>query len=53
MSSGKVTNRDIGTNCTIAGIYDEKLYLNLMIYDVAFHDGQIKYYPADLIPEKC
>jgi hypothetical protein len=51
MSVGKVTKRAIGPDGTIAGTYDENPYINSMIYEVEFPDGQIKEYAANMIAE--
>ena len=51
MSFGKVTKRAIGPDGTVAGTYDENPYLNSMIYEVEFNDGQIKEYAANMIAE--
>jgi hypothetical protein len=51
MSVGHVTKRAIGPDGTIACTYDENPYLNSMIYEVEFPDGQVKEYAANMIPE--
>jgi hypothetical protein len=51
MTVGKVTKRAIGPDGTVAGTYDENPYLNTMIYEVAFPDGQSKAYAANVIAE--
>jgi hypothetical protein len=51
MSVGKVTKRAIGPDGVTAGTYDENPYLNSMIYEVEFPDGQIKEYAANMIAE--
>ena len=51
MTVGKVTKRAIGPDGTVAGTYDENPYLNSMIYEVEFPDGQLKEYAANVIAE--
>ena len=51
MTTGKVTKRAIGPDGITAGTYDENPYLNSMIYEVEFPDGQIKEYAANVIAE--
>ena len=51
MSVGKVTRRALGPDGTIAGTYDTNPYLNSMIYEVEFPDGQIREYAANVIAE--
>ena len=51
MRKGKVTKRAIGPNGTTAGTYDENPYLNTIIYEVEFDDGQVREYAANLIAE--
>ena len=51
MSRGKVTKRAIGPDGTVAGTYDDNPYLNSMIYEVEFPDGQLKEYAANVIAE--
>jgi hypothetical protein len=51
MSVGRVNKRAIGPDGTVAGTYDENPYLNSMIYEVEFPDGQIKEYAANMIAE--
>jgi hypothetical protein len=48
---GRVTKRAIGPDGTVAGSYDENPYLNSMIYEVEFPDGQTKEYAANMIAE--
>ena len=42
MVTGKVTQRTIGPDGQVTGTYDNNPYLNSIIYDVEFPDGQIK-----------
>jgi hypothetical protein len=51
MSVGHVTKRAIGPDGTIAGTYDENPYLNSMIYELEFPDGQVKEYAENMIAE--
>ena len=52
MTVGRVTKRVIGPDGNVAGTYDENPYLNSMVYEVEFPDGQVKEYAANLIAEK-
>jgi hypothetical protein len=51
MTTGKVTQRAVGPDGTTAGTYDSNPYLNSMIYEVEFPDGQVKEYAANVIAE--
>ena len=51
MVTGKVTQRTIGPDGQVTGIYDNNPYLNSIIYDVEFPDGQVKEYAANIIAE--
>jgi hypothetical protein len=51
MTIGRVTKRAIGPGGIVAGAYDENPYLNSMIYEVEFPDGQVKEYAANVIAE--
>ena len=51
MATGKVMRRAIGPDGTTAGTYDSNPYLNSMIYEVQFPDGQVKEYAANVIAE--
>jgi hypothetical protein len=51
MATGKVTKRAVGPDGTVTGSYDNNPYLNSMIYEVEFPDGQIREYAANLIAE--
>jgi hypothetical protein len=49
MSVGKVIQRALVPDETVAGTYDENLILNTMIYDIEFLNGDIKEYAANII----
>ena len=51
MVTGTVTQRTIGPDGQVTGTYDNNSYLNSIIYDVEFPDGQVKEYPANIISE--
>ena len=51
MVTGKVTQRTIGPDGQVTGTYDNNPYLNSIIYDVEFPDGQVKEYAANIIAE--
>ena len=51
MAPGKVTQRTIGPDGQVTGTYDNNPYLNSIIYDVKFPDGQVKEYAANIIAE--
>ena len=51
MVTGKVTKRTIGPDGQVTGTYDNNPYLNSIIYDVKFPDGQVKEYAANIIAE--
>jgi hypothetical protein len=51
MAVGKITNRAIGPDGGMAGTYDDNPYLNTMIYEVEFPDGELKEYAANVITE--
>jgi hypothetical protein len=51
MIVGRVTKRAIDLDGIVAGTYDENPYLNSMIYEVEFPDGQVKEYAANIIVE--
>ena len=42
MVNGKVIRRTIGPNGKVTGTYDNNPFLNSIIYDVEFPDGQVK-----------
>ena len=49
--NGKVIQRTIGPDGQVTGTYDNNPFLNSIIYDVEFPDGQVKEYAADIIAE--
>ena len=51
MVTGKVIQRTIGPDGQVTGTYDNNPYLNSIIYDVEFPDGQAKEYVANIIAE--
>ena len=51
MATGKVTQRAIGPDGRVVGSYDDNPYLNSVIYEVEFPDGQVKEYAANIIAE--
>lgn len=51
MVTGTVARRALGPDGTTAGTYDENPYLNTVIYEVEFPDGQVKDYCANIIAE--
>ena len=51
MVTRKVTQRTIRPDGKVTEIYDNNPYLNSIIYDVEFHDGQVKEYAANIIGE--
>ena len=51
MVTGKVTQRTTGPDGQLNGTYDNNPYLNSIIYDVEFPDGQVKEYAANIIVE--
>ena len=51
MVTGKVKQRTIGPDGRAIGTYDDNPYLNSIIYDVEFPDGQVKEYGANIIAE--
>jgi hypothetical protein len=51
MVLGKVKQRALGPDGTTVGTYDENPYLNSIVYEVEFPDGQVKEYAANLIAE--
>ena len=51
MVNGKVIQRTIGPDREVTGTYDNNPFLNSMIYDVEFLDGQVKEYAANIIAE--
>ena len=51
VTTGKVTRRALGPNGQVAGTYDDNPFLNTIIYEVEFPDGQVKDYAANAIAE--
>ena len=51
MATGKVNQRTIGPDGQVTGTYDNDPFLNSIIYDVEFPDGQVKEYTANIIAE--
>ena len=51
MVTGKVTQRTVGPDGQVTGTYDNNPYLNSIIYDLEFPDGQVKEYAANIIAE--
>ena len=51
MVNGKVIQRTIGPDGQVTGTYDNNPFLNSIIYDVEFSDGQVKEYAANIIAE--
>ena len=43
--------RSLGPDGKISGTYDDNLYVNTVLYDVEFPDGQVKEYSANVIAE--
>ena len=51
MVNGKVIQRTIGPDGQVTGTYDNNPFLNSIIYDVEFPNGQVKEYAASIIAE--
>ena len=51
MATGVVTRRATGPDGKTGGKYDDNPFLNSMIYEVEFPDGQVKEYAANVIAE--
>ena len=51
VTTGKVTRRALGPDGQVAGTYDDNPFLNTIIYEVEFPDGQVKDYAANVIAE--
>ena len=51
MVTGKIIQRTIGSDGQVTGTYDNNPFLNSIIYDVEFPDGQVKEYAANFIAE--
>ena len=52
MVTGKVVQRTIGPDGQVVGTYDNNPFLNSIIYDVEFPDGQVKEYAANITAKK-
>jgi hypothetical protein len=50
-SIGKVTRRALNPDGHVVGSYDENPFLNSIVYEVEFPDGQVKEYAANVIAE--
>ena len=48
---GKVRRRALGPDGNIIGKYNNNLYLNSVMYEVGFIDGQVEEYWANIIQE--
>ena len=44
VTTGKVTRQVLGPDGQVAGMYDDNPFLNTIIYEVEFPDGQVKDY---------
>ena len=53
MVTGNVAQRTIGPDGQITGTYDNNPYLNSIIYDVEFRDGQVKEYAVNIMLKTC
>ena len=51
VTTGKVTRRALSPDGQVAGTYDDNPFLNTIIYEVEFPDGQVKDYAANVIAE--
>ena len=51
VTTGKVTCRALSPDGQVAGTYDDNPFLNTIIYEVEFPDGQVKDYAANVIAE--
>ena len=51
MVNGKLIQRTIGPDGQVTGTYDNNPFLNSIIYDVEFPDGQVKEYAAYITAE--
>ena len=51
VTTGKVTCRALGPDGQVAGTYHNNPFLNTIIYEVEFPDGQVKDYAANVIAE--
>ena len=51
MAMGKVTRRSLDADGRTTGTYHDTPFLNMITYDIEFHDGQVKEYGANIIAE--
>ena len=51
ITMGKVKGRSLGDNGRVVGSYDDNPFLNSIVYDVEFPDGQVKEYAANILAE--
>ena len=51
-ATGKVMRRSVGPHNRVSGTFDPNPYLNTIIYDVEFPDGQVKEYGANIVLPK-
>ena len=50
-AKGRVIGRALGQDGTTVGTYDDNPFLNSIVYEVEFPDGQVKEYSANVIAE--
>ena len=53
LSMGKVICRAGDKHCKILGTYNDNPILNSHVYGVEFPDGEVKYFSANILAEKC
>ena len=51
LKAAKVIGRTVNPDGLESGVYDENPFLNSIVYDVEFPDGEVKEYSANLIAE--
>ena len=51
MAMGKVARRSLDADGRMTGTYHDNPFLNTIIYDVEFPDGQVKEYSTNIIAE--
>ena len=51
VTTGKVTRRALGPDGQVAGTHNDNPFLNTIIYEVEFPDGQVKDYAANVVAE--
>eukprot|EP00957_Ditylum_brightwellii_P097441 7421238-Ditylum_brightwellii.AAC.1 len=51
MSVAKVARQALGPDNHVVGCYDENPFLNSIVYEAEFPDGQVKEYAANFIAE--